>query len=137
MNLINFHTFEKNKKYIQENKCMTIGQGLSHSWSIMLYGNGYNKYFITVSYLDKEYTIVIEEKHICEWSIRSKYEEGDEEYENIKFDAFGKLDDYYYRFSNCDNDDDFNHLSNNNCKKVKIIDITIENNQNNVPLINS
>lgn len=133
MNLINFHTFEKNKKYIHENKCMTEGQGLYRSWTIKLFGNGYNEYIFTVEYNSQEYKLYITENQLYEWSIRSKYNECDEEIDSIKFYAYGRINNYNYIVSNggCD---DFDHLFIINYK-LKVIDITIKNNRLDVPLI--
>ncbi len=134
MNLINLHNFEKNKKYIHENKCQIIGQGLCHSWDVLLSGNGYNKYIFKVGYNGKEYNIYINECNIIDWRVRTKFEEENEEIENIDFSAHCNFNNqgYYDIYSwNCD---DYNHLYING-HKLKILDIDITNDHLDVPLI--
>ena len=129
MNLINFP-----KKYIRENQCSIIGQGLMSSWRVLLYGNGFNKYIFTVMYNDKEYKIYIDEKHIIEWKIREKYEEEDSEVDSVNFQAYGNFNNIgYYNILSWDFDD-FDHLFIKN-HKLKIIDIIVENDRPDVPLI--
>lgn len=133
INLINFHTFDKNKKYIAENTCATIGQGLYNSYSVILYGNGHNIYVFDLELNGKQFKLEILECHLTDWIIRAKYEEIDHEVETLKFSAYGKVNSKYYVVSN-NGCDDYEHL-NVNCIKCKILDINVYNSKPTIPLI--
>lgn len=137
MNLINFHTYEKNKKYIYENKCQIIGQGLIASWDILVVGNGFNKYIFKIMYNGKEYNVYIDENHIREWRIRTKFEEEKDEIDSVEFSAYCNFNNMgYYEVESWDHDDfDHIYINGENRHKLKIIDITITNEKFDAPLI--
>jgi len=126
MNLINFHTHRKNEKFVRASKVYTCGQGLYHSYSIMLFGNGHNKYVITLEYRNEEYKIIVKEKYVVYWTIAGQYTEEPDipPHSTIKFDAIGKWlhSGNYTRLSSsgCNNYDYLND-------HFKIIDISIKN----------
>lgn len=137
MNLINFHTYQKNKEYITENIIYFCGQGLCNSYWITPMGNGHNKYIFIVAVNEKEYKVTIEEKHIIEWVIGAQYDENDnvKPIETVKFKALGRLENngqYQYIELYVDNCDDFTNLNNT----LKIIDIAIKNDYPEIPMIN-
>lgn len=124
MNLINFHTFEKNRQYVSEKHHQTIGQGLINSHSISICGKENNKYIFTVSYDNVEYKIYIDESNIHEWTIRVKFEE-DEESDTINFQAYGNFNNMGKHYIIARDCDDYDHIYIEN-KCFKIIDIDIE-----------
>ena len=127
MNLINFHKFPKNEKFINEAKIQVVGQGLydSYWWEIVGKDTRLNKYVFTVLFKNKEYKIYFDEMHIINWSIKSKYEEDKEIYDNIKFEGYGNFNNEgYYWFYSGDCDDYQNIFYGD--KKLKILDITVE-----------
>lgn len=133
MNLINFHKYPKNKKYVQENLINYSGQGLYHSYWIMPIGNGHNKYTFQIEYNHHMYEILVEEKHILTWNIGNQFDEENpdaEPIDSIDFSALGRINGQYIRLrsNGCR---DFVNLNGD----LKIIDITIENDHQDVPFM--
>ena len=135
MNLINFHKFEKNKRFIAENKCHTVGQGLYKSYSLRLFGNGHNEYIIELldETTNSKHILYLHENNIYEWRIEDKHEDGDP-YDSIEIDAFGVLDNLGYFVVDTNDYEDFDHICVNN-RKFKVLDITITNKRDDVKLI--
>lgn len=125
MNMINFHTYPKNKKYIEENDISYCGQGLVNSYWVMPIGNGWNRYIFTVEFKSKIHKIIVEERHILAWKIRTEGEdEEDKPEDNLEFNALGKIEESGLYVSLRTHDcDDFTYLNN----RLKVIDIMIEN----------
>jgi hypothetical protein len=114
INLINFHKYPSNSKFVKESKLY-----YSHpddGYFIVPTGNGYNQYIITVEYNQTQHKILFEEKHIMNWII---YTNGSD---YIEFEAIGKNmhTQMYQSFysTDCDN---FSYLNG----KYKIIDISV------------
>ena len=93
MNLINFHKYQKNEKYVIENKIYYYSQGLYYSYWIMPIGNGFNTYIFTIEFNNKQYEIIVEEQHIINWTIGQQFEENRdaEPHDSIEFNACGKI----------------------------------------------
>ena len=120
-------------KPINVNYC---GQGLYHSYCVMIFGNGHNNYCFTVADDDVEYKIYFNEMHITTWTIAIQPFESPNRkpFEYIEFNGYGKLENKGYFWFSQGDCDDFNHIYSD--KKFKIIDITIEiENDNNAPII--
>jgi len=127
MNLVNFHTFPDNKRFIVESEIGFCGQGLYQSYWIMANGNGHNKYTFTVERDGEEQQIEVEEKHVLDWHIAAQHDEDHPEtlpHASVKFEALGKVigsNQYKILYSTgCDN---FTMLKGG----LKIKSITIEN----------
>lgn len=146
MNIINFYEYEKNSRYIKPQKIQYNGQGLYNSYFIEIFGNGFNKYIFNTEHNGKEYKIYFDEQHILQWTIKSHLDEESNLAENlldnfIIFDGYGILRNEYfdqknYFHFNSGGDDDFEHIY-TGIKKFKIIDITIENNNSQIEIINN
>ena len=134
MNLINFHKFDKNKRFIAENMCHTVGQGLVNSYRILLFGNGHNEY--TIELLDEttnsKHILYLHENNLYEWRIKVKSEEQNP-YDSVEIDAIGILDNLgYFRVDT--HYLDFDHILVNN-REFKVEDIIITNKHEHIKLI--
>lgn len=134
MNLINFHKYPKNEKYIKEVSIDYCGQGLYYSYWVMLFGNGHNKYIFIVEINFKQYKIIIKEEHIIKWCIKLQTCECQdcEPTDDLNFDALGQIEGtgQYIKLEN-NGPENFNYLN----KTFKIIDITIENNYPEIEIV--
>ena len=125
MNLVNFHKVEKNRKFIAENICYHSCQGLIDTYSILLFGNGFNEYQITLNDDKSTYTLYLEECCVNEWTVGTKCEDQKEPHEVLTIDAWGRLDNYGYHNIETHHFD-FDHLWIHG-KKFKVVDINIKN----------
>ena len=124
INLVNFHLHPKNSKFIHINK---INNTHDDRW-LMPFGNGFNRYILSVEVNSKIHKIYIEEKHVTIWKI------ADQTNDCIEFYALGKLNEtgQYIRLNSYDQRD-FRHLN----RTLKIIDILVENDHQNIQLIDN
>jgi hypothetical protein len=128
MNLINFHKYPKNKKFVQENIINYSGQGLCNSYWVMLMGNGYNKYILTAEINQTNHRIIVYEQYVVEWKIKANSEDN-EEYDCFSFRGLGIIENTdMYIYLHSDGCDDYEHLNG-----LKIIDVTVENNRPDEP----
>ncbi len=132
MNLINFHTYPENAKYIRENYIHYNGQGLVHCCWIMPCGNGHNTYHFTVK--DEKENIMhitVEEQHVINWKIRSRPEYKDmDETDELEFEALGKIEETKeYILLNANSYNDY-------IGDLKVINISITNNKPVIPFLN-
>jgi hypothetical protein len=129
------HLKPQYKKYIQEVQMDICGQGIYHSYEIMLFGNGHNKYTFTLEREEEkgasveatvQYIVTVEDRHLIQWVIKNMLNEENPGPPNdcIYFEAVGRIEKtrQYVRLEskNCM---DFDHLN----KNLKVIDITIQN----------
>ena len=137
MNLINFHKFGKNDKYVKENNIYYNSQGIVNSYFVMLIGNGHNRYIFKTIYKNNIHMIVIDEKHNPIWEIGTYVgDNGEDNYrESLEFYGVGKIDgcNEYVTFRNGDYDD-FTHLYAEE-DSFEILDIAIDNDHLTEPMI--
>lgn len=141
MNLINFHTYPKNAKYIKEMNVYYNSQGLVASYWVWVTGNGHNKYIIKGKIGENNVELIIEEQHITDWQIRYFHEEADKaEYDSLEFNGIGQFTGSYKYVRLCSWDcDDYTHLYIDDIGgqriAIEILDITIENHSPDKPFI--
>lgn len=133
MNLINFYKHPKNEKYIQLNKVYYCSQGAYHSYSVMPFGNGYNKYIVTIENNQKQHKIVIKEKYIIDWIIAvNPFEDPNAKpWDSIEFKALGKLENGQYIELYVHDCDDFTFLNGS----LRVIDVDIVNDRLDIPMV--
>jgi hypothetical protein len=132
MNLINFHKYSKNQKYIQETKIYYRGQGLSTSYWVMPIGNGFNIYTFILEYNNKLHTVIVEENNILAWRIADADEFGNEPYDTLEFNALGKIKETgEYIWLKSDDSDNFKFLNTD----LKVKDITVTNSKPDEPFL--
>jgi hypothetical protein len=136
MNLINFHTYDKNKQYICEYKRDILGQGLINTYDILLFGNKHNKYTLDIEHDNKPYKLYIDEMHLLKWSIRSKNEDGTEEFDYLEINALGNFNNEGYFWVNqaCRYEHTTIEVHNT---IFKVTDITVTNDHVDIPFIKS
>lgn len=73
MNLLNFHTYEKNKPYVYEVPVIDEVQGNGENYNIIIAGNNGNKYNFQLKNLDTNeiFTFIIKEHYIRFWDIKT------------------------------------------------------------------
>ncbi len=73
MNLLNFHTYEKNKPYVYEVPVIIEYQGNYEDYDIIIAGNQYNKYNFQLKNLNTNeiFTFIIKEDYIWNWNIKT------------------------------------------------------------------
>lgn len=111
INLINFHKFGKNKRYVKEKRIFIAGQGLVDSWKVDLRFILSCKLVISVLLNDKKYLVTIKSRDVNEWIIKTKYDDEKIYSTNIKIDALGNFNKKgYFKVRSGGDGDDVNHL---------------------------
>ena len=162
INLINFHTFKKNKKYVIESECSISGQGLDNCYMVILSGNGYNKYLINLESVEPiadqfgeeeisdcennksvkiiNKILILDERFLTKWQIRFKPEEDERfsdddvfEHDSLSLRGYGTFNEKNYFRVDSGDWDDFDHLEIKGIK-YQVTDVNVINDRNEPPI---